>query len=246
MLGLIDYATYVEHVRQDGGLLAAAASGNLSIEVPSCPGWTVRDLVSHVAEVYEHKIACTALGRAPDPWPPEWPVNRDPIEWLADAHGRLLEMFEGSSPTTPSATWWPPDQTVGFWARRMAHETAVHRIDAQSASGTPAPVNAELAVDGVDEILIIMLAGDWSDEPNDVATGQRLAISTGGRSWHVTLKRESVSVTEHGEAGDATIGGEPSDVLLWLWGRSPDERVEQSGDEGALRLLRSRLVLATQ
>jgi uncharacterized protein (TIGR03083 family) len=242
----VDYTTYVEHVRQDGQRLAAAARENLSRAVPSCPGWTVSDLVSHVAEVYEHKIACTALGLAPDPWPPEWPADRDPIEWLGDAHRRLLEMFEASGPATPSATWWPPDQTVGFWARRMAHETAVHRIDGELATGTPTPVNAELAVDGVDEILVIMLAGDWSDEPDDAATGQLVAISAGGRTWRVTLERNSVSVDEDGGDADAALGGDPSNVLLWLWGRSPDERVTRSGDGGALHLLRARLVLATQ
>lgn len=155
----MDYTSYVEHVREDGQRLAATASGSLSIEVPTCPGWTVLDVVSHVAEVYEHKITCTELGRAPDPWPPEWPADRDPIEWLGDAHGRLIEMFEASNAATPSATWWPPDQTVGFWARRMAHETAVHRIDAESAIGMQTPVDPELAIDGVDEILVIMLAG---------------------------------------------------------------------------------------
>ncbi len=242
----MDYPTYVEHVRWDGRRLAAAATGSLSLDVPSCPRWTVRDLVSHVAQVYEHKITCTALGRAPDPWPPAWPADRDPIEWLGDAHERLLEMFERSGPTTPSATWWPPDQTVGFWARRMAHETAVHRIDAELAIGTPTPVDAELAVDGVDEILVIMLEGDWSEEPDDTATGQQVRISTGGRTWRVTLERESVRVADDGEAGDATLGGDPSDVLLWLWGRAPDEHVVRSGEGEALRVLRSRLALATQ
>jgi hypothetical protein len=128
----------------------------------------------------------------------------------------------------------------------MAHETAVHRIDGELAIGTPTPVDTALAVDGVDEILVIMLAGDWSDEPDDAATGQRVAISTGGRTWHATLERDSVSIAEVGGDGDATLGGDPSDVLLWLWGRSPDERVTRSGDQDALRLLRSRLVLATQ
>ena len=246
MLGWMEYATFVEHVRLDGRRLADAASGNLQREVPSCPGWTVSTVVSHVAEVYEHKITCTALGRAPDPWPPEWPADRDPIEWLRDAHGRLLEMFAKSGPDTPSATWWPPDQTVGFWARRMAQETAVHRIDAELAIGTPTPVDAELAVDGVDEVLVVMLAGDWSDDPSDVATGQRVAISAGGRTWGVTLEKESVSVTEDPGAEDAALGGDPSDVLLWLWGRQSDERVTRSGDEEAIRLLRARLVLATQ
>jgi uncharacterized protein (TIGR03083 family) len=243
----MDYETFVGHLREDGRRLSAAADGNLSLEVPSCPGWTVRDLVSHVAQVYEHKIACTALGRAPDPWPPEWPADRDPIAWFGDAHERLLGMFRDNGPTTPSATWWPPDQTVGFWARRMAQETAVHRIDAELAIGEPAPVDAELAVDGVDEILLLMLAGDWSEDPEEAASGQHVAISTGGRTWLVTLEEKAMSVSEdRSEAADATIEGDPSDVLLWLWGRSPDKRVTRSGDEEALRLLRSRLVLATQ
>ena len=73
-----------------------------------------------------------------------------------------------------------------------------------------------------------------------------MAIVTGGRTWHVTLERESVSVGEDGGDADATLGGHPSDVLLWLWGRAPDERVRRAGDEDAIRLLRSRLVLATQ
>ena len=241
----VDYATYVESVSADGRRLADAAGGNLSMPVPSCPGWTVRDVVSHVAEVYEHKITCTTLQRAPDPWPPEWPADRDPIEWLRDAHERLLEMFARSTPTTPSATWWPPDQTVGFWARRMAQETAVHRVDAESAIGAPAPVDTELATDGVDEILLRMLAGDWSDEPDDGAKGQRVTVSAAGRTWRVSLERESVGVSEDGGAAEAALEGDPSDVLLWLWGRAPDERVQRSGDEHAIRLLRARLALAT-
>jgi hypothetical protein len=128
----------------------------------------------------------------------------------------------------------------------MAQETAVHRVDVELAVGKPTPVDAELAVDGVDEILLLMLAGDWSEDPEDAATGQHVAISTGGRTWLVTLEEKSIGVTEDGDAGDATVGGDPADVLLWLWGRLADEDVTRSGDEDALRLLRSRLVLATQ
>ena len=244
---MIEYEAYVGHVRQDGERLAAAATGNLTADVPSCPGWIVRDLVAHVAEVYEHKIACTELGHAPDPWPPVWPGDRDPVGWLRDAHGRLLGMFERSGPTTPSATWWPPDQTVGFWARRMAQETAVHRIDAELAAGSaPTPIDAALAVDGVDEILTIMLEGDWSDDADPRATGQLVGISAGDPAWGVTLGRTSVAITPGTFEGAATISGDPSDVLLWLWGRAGDDRVTRAGDEGALVVLRDRLVLATQ
>jgi predicted lipid carrier protein YhbT len=73
-----------------------------------------------------------------------------------------------------------------------------------------------------------------------------VAISTGGRTWLVTLEREAVSIDEEVGDADATLSGDPSDVLLWLWGRSPDERLTRSGDDDAIRLLRARLVLATQ
>jgi uncharacterized protein (TIGR03083 family) len=243
----MEYAGFVEHVRDDGRRLAAVADGRLSADVPSCPGWSVRDLVSHVAEVYEHKMACTLLGVAPDPWPPEWPSDRDPIDWLTDAHERLLEMFARSEPATLSATWWPPDQTVGFWARRMAHETAVHRVDAELAAQAITPIEAELALDGVDEILRLMLAGDWSEAPEEGATGQRVTVAAGSRAWTVTLGRESIEVVavDPGTA-EARLTGEPSDLDLWLWGRVPDDRLERSGDDAVIRSLRSRLALATQ
>jgi uncharacterized protein (TIGR03083 family) len=242
----MEYAGFVEHVRRNGERLASVADGDLASPVPSCPGWTVRDLVAHLAQVYEHKIECTRLGHAPDPWPPEWPDADRPIGWYRDAHARLLAMFDESDATTPSATWWPADQTVGFWARRMAHETAVHRVDAELARGVETPIDAALATDGVDEILRIMLEGDWSDDADDTATGQRVAIVTGGRAWDVVLDRGAITVSEGDGPSDARLSGEPSDVLLWLWGRAGDDRVIFDGDAETRRVLRERLTMATQ
>jgi uncharacterized protein (TIGR03083 family) len=242
----MDYDAFVEHVRADGQRLADTADGHIDAAVPSCPGWDVRDLVAHVAQVYEHKIECTRLGKAPDPWPPEWPHADDPVPWFRDAHARLLAMFDEHDAASPSATWWPADQTVGFWARRMAHETAVHRVDAELARGAPTPVDVALATDGVDEILHIMLAGDWSDDADDEMSGQRVAIETGDRAWRVVLDREAMTVSDGDGPADATLSGSPSNVLLWLWGREPDDRVEMSGDQDAHRLLRTRLKMATQ
>jgi hypothetical protein len=73
-----------------------------------------------------------------------------------------------------------------------------------------------------------------------------VAIATDAGAWSVTLDRESVTVEPDAHDVDARLEGEPSDVLLWLWGRAPDERLTRSGDTDAIRLLRSRLVLATQ
>ena len=237
---------YLGLLRTDGELLAAAAKQDLDAAVPPCPGWRVRDVVTHTAEVYEHKLACMELLAKPEPWPPQWP-DREPLEWFADAHGRLLAKLGSTDPATPSYTWWPENQTVGFWVRRMAQETAVHRVDAQSAFDAVTPIDAELAVDGVDEVLTLMLAGDWSDEPVErVGDGERIEVKPGGQRWLVTLREQSIEVgSPDGAAVNGTVRGAPSDVLLWLWGRAGDPAVDLGGDLAAIRLLRERLAWAT-
>ena len=210
------YGAFVEEVDHLGTRLADTAEQDLEVAVPTCPGWSASDLVRHVAQVDEHKIASTELQRVHEP-------------------------------TDPSPTWWPDDQTVGFWARRMAHETAIHGADAELAFGPATPLDAALAVDGIDEILKIMLAGDWSEAPSPGSIGQRVAVVGGDRTWIITLGRTSIQVAEGFLDGvSATVGGEPSNVDLWLWGRAPEEALEVSGEQSDVRLLRERLVLATQ
>lgn len=242
----MDRSRYLELLRSDGALLRDAAARDLDAKVPTCPGWAVRDAVAHTAEVYEHKLACIAAeGERPDPWPPSWPHDRDPLAWYADAHRRIVDVLDRTNPLAPSWTWWPGDQTAGFWVRRMAQETAVHRADVESAFGPITPVDAELAVDGVDEVLVMMLAGDWSTDPQP-DLGGTVAVSTGGRTWVVSMAPESVTVTESSGDAEATVSGEPSDVLLWLWGRASDDVVTFGGDRDVARRFRERLVLATQ
>jgi uncharacterized protein (TIGR03083 family) len=241
------YEAFVAQVDGLGAHLGDVADRDLDPPVPSCPGWSVRDLVRHIAQVYEHKIASTELQRPPEPWPPEWPEERDPVEWFRDAHGRLLAMFRGHAAADPSPTWWPEDQTVGFWARRMAHETAIHGADAELSFGEVTPLDAELAVDGIDEILTIMLAGDWSEAPSPGSVGQRVAVVGGDRAWVVTLAPTAIDVAEGSSDGcSAVVGGDPSNVDLWLWGRAPQEAVAVSGEPGDVHLLRQRLAVATQ
>jgi hypothetical protein len=73
-----------------------------------------------------------------------------------------------------------------------------------------------------------------------------LVVSTGDHSWHLDMKPDTVDVNEGGGDADATVTGEPSDLLLWLWGRAPDSAVTTTGDEGAVRRLRERLARTTQ
>ncbi|MBA3525218.1 MAG: maleylpyruvate isomerase family mycothiol-dependent enzyme, partial [Geodermatophilaceae bacterium] len=208
----MDPDRYLALVRIDADRLLDVAAGQLDAPVPSCPGWTMADLVEHVGRVYLHKIESIRQQRDPEPWPPP-PHGREPIEWLAETTTAMLDLLAELGPRAPSHTWHPEDQTVGFWFRRMAQETAVHRVDAELAAGSPTPVDAELALDGIDELLEIFLAGDWSDLPQPDLTG-RVALAAGGRRWLIVLEPEVVRVEEHGDAA-TLVRAEPSDLYLW-------------------------------
>jgi uncharacterized protein (TIGR03083 family) len=188
----------------------------------------------------------------PDPWPPDLSY-REPLELLSAATTTLLGELRTRGPKAPSYTWWPPDQTVGFWYRRMAQETAVHRVDVEQAHDRVTPIDPELAADGVDEALLLMLAGDWSDYPVDEAAGSITLLSTAGRNWRVELDRTTVSCTELAPGADpglrhATVEGEPHDLVLWVWGRQPLDlkRLTVEGDQQVIEATRRRLALATQ
>jgi uncharacterized protein (TIGR03083 family) len=254
---------YLVTLRADGDRLVALARRDPDRPVPTCPGWTVRDLAIHVARVYLSKIRATRMLAEPEDPPPSPPG--DPVDWLAASLDDLIELLVDSGPDAPSKTWWPPDQTVGFWYRRMAQETAIHRADAEAAFDEPTPVANDLAVDGIDELLMIMLEGDWSDLPPeqwgelspDAGSGSITEIRCTGPeraepAWRIGLDGPRVDVAYAGDVAPgggeptATLAGAASDLLLWLWGRRPLGRVERHGDDSVIEALRARLVLATQ
>jgi hypothetical protein len=195
-------------------------------------------------------------GRAPEPWPPEGLETAEPLVVLDDAWSRLSAEFGSREPAESTYTWYEPDQTVGFWVRRMAQETVIHRIDAELAQGsTVQPVPAELAIDGVDEVLVVFLAyatRQWCEDFGDDlarADGRPVLVSTGGSGWLVRAGADGVSVEAGVGVGPvpaaATIRAEPESMLRWLWGRGGDG-VAVEGDPEPVAQLRRLLVTATQ
>jgi uncharacterized protein (TIGR03083 family) len=240
---------YLDLLASEATLLAdTAAAIDLDAPVPTCPGWSARDALEHTGTVYHHKIACMQLGRRPedDEYATAPAPDQSSVEFFREALAALLEELVRRGPSAPSYTWWPDDQTVGFWYRRMAQETAVHRVDVQSVTGDVTHIDDDLALDGVDEVLTLFLAGDWSDEPVDDASGSTVAIRTGENLWRATLDQEEVTLTEGPGPSHATVSGEPSELLLWLWGRRPLSAVTVEGDDAVIAELRERLSLATQ
>jgi uncharacterized protein (TIGR03083 family) len=232
---------YAVDLRTDGAALAEAARTNLDAAVPSCPGWTMRDLVVHTANVYKHKyeIVKDLITEPHKPTPETPPEDGEKlVEWFEDRLAKLAGTLAESDPEAHAWNWSDGGQVVSFWHRRMAQETAVHRWDAQNAVGDPAPIEPELAADGIDEILHAFMEGDRSVPPERSVhvhctdTG----LETGGE-WFVSMTEGKALVTREHEKGDCALRGPASNLLLALWGRIPLESVELLGDRGAAEAL---------
>lgn len=248
----MELSRYLDCLLADGELLVRAAERGLAAKVPSCPGWTARDVVLHVGSVYQHKVAAIRRkDRRPEfgEWPTEPPSGVAPIAWFEQSLSLLLTEFAVNPPDTKCWTWYEPQQNVAFWYRRMAQETAVHRVDAELAFGQPSSLPADLAVDGIDEVLERFLAYDWFNEAVD-GRGESVLIDAGEQQWRVRLDEREIEF-ERGrplDAGaNATVAGHPAELYLWLWGRRPISAVTVTGDgKLAWRLREHYLVAATQ
>src|SRR5205085_4835630 len=129
-------------------------------------------------------------GVEPETFPPKELANEEPLALLDRAYAGLLEEFATRKPEDAAGSWYTPDQTVGFWIRRMAQETVIHRIDAELGTGQQvAPIPADLAVDGIDELLKIFVAysvAEWASAFTDIlgsSPGRTYSVRADDAAW---------------------------------------------------------------
>lgn len=241
--------TYLAHIRRDAERMAELASAGLTADVPACQGWTVGEALVHTGEVYSHKVACMRLSGGPqstDDWDHGPADGADAVAWFRERLDEMLHELTVRGPDAPSYTWYEPDQTVGFWFRRMAQETAVHRVDVESGFDAVSPVDDDLAIDGIDEVLDWFLSYQNENVGPDGPGRGTVAVRTGDHIWRTTLTADQALLSREPGPSEAVVSGEPSELLLWLWGRRPDSAVVREGDEDLLRGFRERLRVVTQ
>jgi len=260
--------TYAEHLaalRTEGAALADAARQHLTAPVPTCPGWDVRRLVAHTGRVHRYAAGIVAERRTgpPEGRPAKPAPDEDVLTWYAAGLATLIDALEAIDPAEPVWNWSARPQTAAFWGRRMAQETVVHRWDAQSAAGTPAPISPWLAGDGVSEVFEIFLPRLQAASPVDGLTGRLHLHATDLHAtdlhtthlhathlhatalddqadptgeWLVRLRPDSVHLThEHGK-GDVAVRGPAADLLLLLWNRRDAHGLDVYGDASLLEL----------
>lgn len=251
---LVDYGRLLDVLGVEAELLAETASDAAEeASVPACPGLTLGETVRHVGSVYRAVHAWVAGGGRPAEWPRQPVGAESAAEFVRSGITSLVEMLATHPPEERCATWWPEDETYGFWRRRMVHETTVHRVDVQDAAGRQLSTVAEdIALDGVDEALMLWFGhrlGLLGLSGNRAAS---VAVRTGGREWVARTSRERATAELRAggevEPVDATVSGEPMQVYLWLWGRRPTrgDVVRTEGDDDAVAQLWALLRLATR
>lgn len=229
-----------------GTLAGIAATADLTTTVPTCPDWTLRQLITHVGRAHRWATAIVAT-QAAEPIPfrevPDGRLPDDPAAqpgWIRDGAARLAEaVTTGSGPVWTHLGPGP----ASYWARRMAHETAVHRADGEIAVGTRPVIDPVVAADGIAEwlgFLPAVRAWEHPERPSPVPEGKVVhfhATDEGADGeWLIRGVPGGVAVeTGHGK-GDLALRGPASAMLLVLLRRLPpdDPAVEVLGDRSLL------------
>ncbi|MEV7026986.1 maleylpyruvate isomerase family mycothiol-dependent enzyme [Kitasatospora sp. NPDC093558] len=234
-----------------------AAAPSLDAQVPTCPEWTLFDLVKHLGG--GDRFWAAIVGAGPADGPPaeavaaraalEVPKEREAlVDWLAASTELLLGALREAGPESGCWAWWSPLQSprsAGGVARHRVQETAVHTYDARLSFGDPDPLPADVALDGVEEFLFTCCAtaSAWPHKPTTFDFH-----ATEGRSWRLTVDADGARTTsipapgstagEDIDPAGTAVHGTASELVLFNYDRIPLSSLRVDGDAELWGLLR--------
>jgi uncharacterized protein (TIGR03083 family) len=253
MMAVMEIDQHIAALRRDGSLLARAAErAGLDAPVPSCPSWQVKDLLRHLGYVHRWAAGYVAEQReqrlAGRPSENDLlsggPPDAELLGWFRDGHAALVKTLRLADPGVSCWTFLDAPSPLAFWARRQAHETAIHRADAELSAGQLPDYPADFAADGIDELIMGFFARDEASLTAGQRAGPRRsaavrASDTGG-GWlaELTADGSMVARVQRGAGpADCTLTGPAAGLYLLLWNRADLARsgVTVSGDDAVLR-----------
>jgi uncharacterized protein (TIGR03083 family) len=244
----MEIAEHITALRREGEWLADAAErAGLDATVPPCAPWQVKDLLRHTG--YVHRWAARHVTECLDQildGPSEEEILRGGaddarlVAWFRDGHAALVQTLATADPAVECATFIAAPSPLAFWARRQAHETAIHRADAESAAGATPEYAPGFAADGIDE-LITGFGRRRKYQPGSTTDGVRLRVvaTDTGDAWLIEARDSRLQPRRDAdgpaEAG-CTVTGPASGLYLYLWNRADAAAagVTVTGDPGLL------------
>lgn len=238
---------HIDALQREGRLLAAAATRtDLDAPIPTCPNWRMRDLVRHVGGVHRWATGCVGDRRAElryvdlEDIVGTWPADADLIDWFREGHRRLVHTLASAPPDLDCVTFLAAPSPLAMWARRQAHETAIHRVDAESSGTTITKFHPAFAADGIDELLSCFITRPRPRLVPKVSSPRSIQVHTTdtGDDWHIQIGLEDVVTSRRSGPADCTITGAAGDLYLLLWNRRSDAGISVDGDRNLLTLWR--------
>jgi uncharacterized protein (TIGR03083 family) len=229
------YSELVTALRREGeGILAAAGMG-LDADVPTCEEWNVAALVEHMSRLYSRigYLVSNRITQRPESVP-DLPAG-EPLEVLSGLLDELVIALTECEADTPVWTWvFDGVGVAAFWARRMAHESSVHRYDAQAAHGVEQPIDAELAGDGLDELIDTIAPRIYGRDEVSGPTGTVALQSSDDGLWCLDLEPAGIRRLDVLSDPTVTVSGTSSALLLASYSRLPWTSLEVTGDADLL------------
>lgn len=233
----MDTESALETISADGQRLTETAA-DVGAEVPTCPGWTVHDLLGHIGRIHRY-VAEHVVRRATERLPydviEDVPRGEAVREYARTGLATVLDALSGLNPSEPMWTWSDRHE-AGFFVRRMLHETAVHRFDAESSSGQTTGIDDDQGADGIDELYHDVMTFNLRRFPRPVPAGSlHLHRTDGPGEWMLRPAGDAIELSEGHEKGDAAVRGPGGELFLAMWGRIPLDSLEVFGDEEVAR-----------
>ena len=244
---MMDVEQHVEQLRLDGERLAEVVSScDPAAPVPTCPDWQVRDLVRHVGGV--HRWA-TGFVLGAGVQPPDgdleqlvggWPSETELVAWFRAGHRALVEALAEAPLDLETWTFLDAPTPLAFWARRQAHETAIHRVDAEAAGGSVTGFPPAFAADGLDELMLRFANRPGRTLPVESPRSMIVGATDVSRSWGVTFAPTGFQIQADPEHVDPefVVAGGASDLYMMLWNRRDKTGLELKGEPYLLDLWR--------
>ncbi len=226
-------------------------------DVPSCPGWSMRDLAWHVGGTWNFWGRMVAEGVTSVDVVRAWQETPRPsddflVDWVMAAHTSLFSALAAAHPDQEVWTWTGANRDARWVERRMTQETSVHRWDASNAVGIPYDIPVAVAADGIDEYLTWFAGRGATEDSRAVGgtvhlhcTDTGTSVSEGaddrsavGGEWFVSeLSPSGATFTCEHAKGDVAVRGRAADLQLWLWKREAGP-VDIIGDEAVAERFR--------
>lgn len=240
-----DYLEYCDAVAVEAAGFAAVVKGvDPDLAVPSCPGWTLAELIKHHGSS-ERRVEQVVRELRQEPlWAKDVEIGLPEdeaayAEWFAAGVEPLVTTLRAADPEAPLWTNGV-DQHVRYWARRILYEAVVHRADAELALGRQPMIDGRIGAEGIDEFLTNLLCFSWVAERLRQLNrdGESLLLSATDLDvdWLITPEPAGFSSTRGAGPAEVRAAGSAGDLLLLIYGRlqPADERFAVTGDSQLL------------